>query len=427
MNQQLTRREFLIGAAGAMAGLSGILALKQPPAVAAKPEISLLTWNHFVPASDEKLRQLAEQFSKERGIRVRIDGIAHRDLPNKLAAETQTKAGHDLVLLLNHSPALFRDQLLPVDDLCEELGRKYGGWWEFGREGCRHGGHWQAVPWYYNTFPGTYREDYFRQVGEGAPDTWQDLLRAGKKLKGVGHPIGFAIGQTNDANDALFSILWAYGARAVEADGRTIAINSPKTAEAIEYVKALYSECMEPEVLSWDDASNNRFILSGKGSWTLNPISIYLAAQKDLPEIAKVLNHHLPPAGPAGRFGTGILFSVGIWRFSKNPEAAKGFLRFLFEEQPYNAWLEAGGGFNHPLLKRFDQNPVWRRDPKLKVLIGYARWMHLHVWPAPSSDKTQLVDQLFIIPNMFAKAVTGTPTKVAMEWCEKELRRIYAG
>ena len=32
---------------------------------------------------------------------------------------------------------------------------------------------------------------------------------------------------------------------------------------------------MEAEVLSWDDASNNRFILSGKGSWTPNAISIY--------------------------------------------------------------------------------------------------------------------------------------------------------
>jgi hypothetical protein len=36
---------------------------------------------------------------------------------------------------------------------------------------------------------------------------------------------------------------------------------------------------MEARVLSWDDASNNRFLISAKGSWIANPQSHYLTAK----------------------------------------------------------------------------------------------------------------------------------------------------
>jgi hypothetical protein len=51
-----SRRRFLHNMLGGVAGLSGILALRQPPAVfAQKREISVLTTANFVPASDKKL------------------------------------------------------------------------------------------------------------------------------------------------------------------------------------------------------------------------------------------------------------------------------------------------------------------------------------------------------------------------------------
>ena len=87
----------------------------------------------------------------------------------------------------------------------------------------------------------------------------------------------------------------------LEADGKTPAINSDKTAQVIEWYKELYRDAMEPEVLSWDDASNNRFILSGKGSWIHNPISPYNAALKEKMPIADDINHHTSPAGPRAR------------------------------------------------------------------------------------------------------------------------------
>ena len=48
-------------------------------------------------------------------------------------------------------------------------------------------------------------------------------------------------------------------------------------------------------------------------------------------------------------------------------------------------------------------------------------------WPAPPSDKIERITNEFILPNMIAKAVTGTSTKEAVVWGEKELKRILAG
>ncbi|MBI3326714.1 MAG: extracellular solute-binding protein [Nitrospinae bacterium] len=422
-----TRRQFLTHTAGAAVGISGILQWRQPPAVAQERELSMLSWNHFVPASDVELKKQAEQFGRQQRVKVRLDFIAHLQLPSKLAAEVQTQAGHDIVLFRDLEAALHQHTTRTVTDLCDELGKKHGGWWDFARQADVIDGEWKAIPWFYVSSVMTYREDYFAQVGESAPDSYDDLLRAGRKLKKIGHPIGFAISQTTDSNSTLYPILWCYGASIVAEDGKTITINSPQTVEAIEYVKTLYHDCMEPEVLSWDDASNNRFILAGKGSWTRNAISIYETARQKNPEMAKQINHTIPPKGPARRLGITPALSLAIWKFSKNQDLAKDFLRFLFDTEQYNGFIEAGAGFNQPFLKAHDEHPIWSRDPKLKALIGFANWSALSGWPGPPTRGAPLVFNSFIIPNMCAKAVGGMPTKDAVAWAEQEIKKAYAG
>src|SRR5262245_22248321 len=63
----------------AAAGLAGILATKTPPAYAATHTLTMLTWNHFVPASDENLWQWAKEFERAHKCRVKIDFIPHCD------------------------------------------------------------------------------------------------------------------------------------------------------------------------------------------------------------------------------------------------------------------------------------------------------------------------------------------------------------
>ena len=52
----------------AFAGASALSGL-QAPALGQKRELSFLSWNHFVPASDDELRKQAEAFGKRNAVR----------------------------------------------------------------------------------------------------------------------------------------------------------------------------------------------------------------------------------------------------------------------------------------------------------------------------------------------------------------------
>src|SRR5215813_8760149 len=120
-----SRRQFLKQSAGATASMTSWLALGRAPALAQKRELSFLSWNHFVPAADDELRRQAELFSKQAGVTVRVDTIAHLQLPAKRAAEAQSQSGHDMLLTGGADPFLFENQLADVADLVDELGKKY--------------------------------------------------------------------------------------------------------------------------------------------------------------------------------------------------------------------------------------------------------------------------------------------------------------
>ena len=69
---QVTRRQFV---ATTGTGLAGILATRIPPARGQQREISYLCWNNFAPASDKKLAEIGQRFTKDTVIKIKIDHI----------------------------------------------------------------------------------------------------------------------------------------------------------------------------------------------------------------------------------------------------------------------------------------------------------------------------------------------------------------
>jgi multiple sugar transport system substrate-binding protein len=418
-----TRRRFLVTTVGA----SAALALGRAPAHAQKRELSFLSTNHFVPASDDELRRQAEVFGQQTGISVRVDTIAALQLPAKRAAEAQAQAGHDLVFLSHADPYLFENLLVDMGPVVETLGQRYGGWYPFAAESAQTNSGWRAVPWYWVSFPATYNMAHFRKAGIEYPKTWDELLKHSRILKKQGNPVGIAISHTGDANTTFWAVLWAYGGKVLEADGKTPAINSDKTAQVIEWYKEAYRDGMDPEVLSWDDASNNRCILAGKCSWIHNPISPYNTALKEKMPIADDINHHLTPAGPAGPHTSPGINALGIWKFSKNVEPAKEFIQFLFKKENFDRWVVASNGFNMPPLRGLAEHAIWLGNPKLAMLPKEAEYAHPRGWPSRPNDAVRRVENNYVLPDMVAKAINGMPTKRAMEWAHTQVVQALKG
>jgi multiple sugar transport system substrate-binding protein len=424
--KSLSRREFLTTTTGA--GLAGILAAGVPPARGQQREITYLCWNNFAPASDKKLSEIGQRFTKDTGIKLRIDYMAHAQQPAKYASEVQTQAGHDLVEMRMHFPWLYEPQLVDVSGLVAELEKKHGKVISAGVEAAFVKGVWRAVPQYHLFFVPSYREDLFKKAGLKVPDTWEDLYKVGRELKKMGHPIGIPIAQNYDSVSTAYPVLWSHGATEVDKDGRTVRINSPQTAEVVEWYKKLYRDCMEPEVLSWSDSSNNESLQQGKAGWIHNPVSAYIIAKQKKLVTADGINHHRSLAGPSGRHETDVPRSIGIWKFSKNVEPAKEWIRYLLgRREVYDEYIMSGDAYNLPVFANLQDHPVLKTDPKYAALKGEGVQYHIYGWPAPPSDKIQLITNSFILPNMLAKAVTGTPTKEAIAWAENEMKKIVAG
>lgn len=428
-----SRRTFLQSTVAASAGLAGILLTKTPPASAQERELKLLTFAHFVTASDDELQKQLEEFGKQAGVKVRIDKVAHLQLPAILASEVQGQKGHDLLGLSRFAmPNLYAKHLLKVDDLVDKVGKENGGWinQEVGKGGD---GQYRGIPWFYVSFPVAVRTDLIASIGEELPDSWDDVHRIGKKLKAKGHPVGIQLAHSEDSNHILRGILWSWGGKEVEKDGKTVAINSKEAIEAYKFVKALYQDTMEDEVLAWDDRNNNVCLNSGKCSMILNPISAYISARKDkalLPgtenPIHLVINHILPPKGPVGRHMSAAPSYMGIWEFSPLKDLAKEFIAFHFQKANYEKHLVASEGYNQSFMKNFAFHPVYASNLKYYFHPYMASVSHAPGWPGSPTAAAEVVWDKFIIPDTMAACATGKMSpEDAVKDAEKEMKRIY--
>jgi len=89
------------------------------------------------------------------------------------------------------------------------------------------------------------------------------------------------------------------------------------------------------------------------------------------------------------------------------------------KREVYDEYIMSGSAFQPPIYTNL-QGPSGAED-RSQVRGAQERGVQYHTygWPAPPSDKVQLITNSFILPNMLAKAVTGTPTREAIAWAEK--------
>jgi len=420
----ISRRKFIAMTAGATAALSFGTFLRSGLGAA---NLRILSWTNTLNAMDDVLRELGKEYGKAKGVGISFEFIHMNDLPTKTAAAVESGAGPDIINLWSDGPHLYTKALIDVSDVCNGLGKELKGWTNIAKDIAIVGKTWRAVPWGIIPIALTYREDWLKEVGHSTfPDTWDELLVASKKLKDKGHPVGFALGRAiGDANQFHYPLLWAFGGAEAKKDGKTVAINSPETAKAVDYRRKLHADGETDDVYAWDDAANNRAFLAEAVSITVNAASIYWAARKNAPHLRPVTNHALFPLGAAGRFGYSSALSLGIFRFSKYQKEAKAFLKWLMEPKQYSPWIGVGEGMMAGLLNYYEDDPVWKKDPKLETVREIPKYVRMPGYPAPPSRPAAEAMVKYVIVNMFARACKGMPTAETIKIAEGELKEIY--
>jgi multiple sugar transport system substrate-binding protein len=432
VTQRMNRRAFLqvAGLATGAVMLGGVrpIAAGQAPAQLQGTRISYLQWVNFVPAHDAALKKQIAEFEKQTGAKVTFETINMNDIQARTTVAIESKSGPDIIQLTHNWPHLYEAGLEPVDDLAEELGLKGQGYYDLPQSHSFVNGRWRAVPHSIVSPAPTYRTDWFKEVGyDKFPDTWEGFREAGKKLKANGHPIGQSLGHSlGDPPIFCYAVLWAFGGKEVDDGGKSVALDSKETLEAVEFGVAFWKDACDEGGLAWDDASNNRAYLAEQISATFNGASIWVEAKRNFPHLVKVTDHAYFPAGSHGRYHPHVTWENAIMGYSKNKEAAKEFIRYIMDNQNYVEWLKAGQGFSTAPTKLFAKDPLWGElDPQVEPFKDIVKYGRHFGYAGPASRKAAEAWSKYIIVDMFAKAVQGTPPKEAIKWATNELKLVY--
>jgi multiple sugar transport system substrate-binding protein len=433
----LTRRH-LLQSASALAGTgmlagSAFLDWARAWAQAApwKPEngaqLSLLRWRRFIQAEEDAFTEVVATFTKATGVKVTVSNEALDDVQPKASVAANTGQGPDLFWGLYSLPHLFSQKCVDVSDVADYLGKTYGGWTPSAEVYGKSANKWIAIPIAYNANLMNYRKSALEKAGfKEFPNTTDAFLEYVKATKRNGTPGGMALGHaTGDGNAWVHWCLWAFGGNLVDKDDKII-INSPETAQSLDYARQLY-EGFIPGTASWSDASNNKAFLAGDISWTNNGVSIYASAKAEKPEMAADIDHALWPIGPVGKpTEFHIAYPMLAMNYTKYPQACKAFMAFLLDAPQYNRWIERAQGYlTHP-LNAYDANPVWTSDPKITPAreAGKRTLTAGHLGSIGEKAASALAD--FIVLDMFANVCTGREdVKGAIRIAERQAQRVY--
>ena len=287
-------------------------------------------------------------------------------------------------------------------------------------------GKWKAIPFGNVGQIMNWRSDWFAEVGiKDFPDTWDELLEAGIKLKKADHPFGFELGHGfGDNHGWLYPLLWSYGAREVEPDGKTIVIDSDETARAVDFCRKFFLATTLEDCLGWTDVSNNKAWMSEQISCTNNAESILWFAKKQFPDIAKVTEQSLNPQGPKGRFHILAPWSHAIYSFSQNQQASKDFLVWLMDPKQVERWYASADSYYAPYLHAYDDAPLWHVEPRNLPYRDSLETSHLPGWPAPIGRSQSESVAKYVVVDMFAKACAGKSTKEVIADANAQLKQI---
>jgi multiple sugar transport system substrate-binding protein len=393
--------------------------------------LRVLRWSEFVKGDGEQYMANVKKFEEKYGVKVRVDKELWNDVSPKAAVAANAGAGPDIILSTNDDANLYPEKLVDVTDVCNYLGKKYGGWYPVCEQYLRpNGKNWIGVPLGCAGNAIVYRQSHVKAAGfDTFPKDTDGFLKLMKALKEKGTPGGFALGHANGDQAWAFWLVWSHGGKMVD-EKNNVVINSPETVKALEYARELYPTFV-PGTLSWLDPNNNKAFLDNQISVTANGISIYYAAKNStdpkLKEMAQDIQHANFPIGPVGRPSEfNLFFNQMIFKYTKYPKAAKEFLRFMMEEEQYGPWMQSSIGYTCQPLRAYEKNPIWTVDPKhtpyrdaMKIMwpIGYAGKMG-YASAATTAD--------FVMLDMVAEAASGNKTpKEAAERAQKRAERYY--
>jgi multiple sugar transport system substrate-binding protein len=392
------RRGFLRLAAGAAAAAP----LDARRAHAGGRTLRIAKWAHFLPEFDVWFESVARQWGERHATTVTVDRIAVERLGAVATEEIKAGKGHD-VFMFPWPPAQYARHAIDHAGVYQEVATRYGSIPQLAYRSTfdPRGKQYFAFSDFWMPTPLHFFQDYWAEVGMPlGPVNYTSLRSGGRKLRErFGIASGLAFTPTLEGNITLHSILYAFRAWILGADGEVIFGKNIFAAEALKFIATLYEDSGAPEQLTWAPGGNVQAMLSRKTSSTVNAISLLRAAEEKDVRVARLIRLQPPLLGTNGMGVTALPHVTNcsvVWNFARNRAGACQFLADLPDTS--RAGYDQSRGCNFPIYPK--------TVPDLIVRLSH------DTHAEPSYKYVELKDALHWTPNL---GVPGFATAAYME------------
>ena len=447
---RISRRTALkatVGAVGAAA-----LPLVHMRTSHAAGSLKMGVWDHWVKATNPVMRGLVETWAKKNKVDVTLDFIPSSGSKIYLtqAAESQARAGHDILAFDQFNVHQYADKLVTVDDTVKGLIKQYGPVSKATEYLGIVDGAWKGVPvaWGSASLPICARISMLKKYtgvdvtewypaknvkGKGVDDwTYDKQLKMAEACNKAGNPFALGCGSNStDANQTWGATFGAFDAHLMDKDGN-VTVNREPVKECLDYVARLVS-FLPPEQISYDDAANNRALISGTASLIWNPPSAWAVAKRDKPEIAADCWTFPNPKGKTGRLVPHRPYFWGIWQWAQNQSAAKDLMTFLMQRENVEKCAAPAAGYDIPPFISMSDFSVWSDvEPPKGTVYNYPVRPHHDAehYIVGSSAPVEMAVQIwsrYVFPSMAARLVQGNSIKQVIDWAAQELEGFRRG
>jgi ABC-type glycerol-3-phosphate transport system substrate-binding protein len=434
------RRALQLGAATSM------LPLVHIRTAGAAGKVSIGFWDHWVPGANDAMQKQVTAWAEKNKVEVQADFITSNNSKLQLTgvAEAQAGSGHDVLTFFNWDVYNVADKLEPVDDLVQGIIAKAGAVDPTCEYLAKAKGHWVAVPTTSGTQtkPPCARISWFKKNGldlqamypakaehNALQDgwTWDAFMKYAELAQkdSMTFGLGMGGGGNTDATDTHGALFKAFGATLIDSEG-TIQLKSDAMHQVLEFAQKLV-KFYPADAVSYDDASNNRALISGKSALIFNPPSAWAVAKRDAPQVAEDCWTFPNPLGPKGRMVPHRPYFWGIWNFSKNAAAGKDVIAWLSQREQVETLEQATVGYDIPPFQSMTDFKIWEEvEPPKGTVYNYPvrPWHNAEYYITGSSGPPEIAVQIWnrgIVPGMVGRLVSGQTIKQAMDWAQNEL------
>ena len=442
---RLSRRTFLAGAAGASAALA---VGSRAAAAAVKKGTSLRLWilKTYVEPTNKAIEASAKRWAEKHGAAVTVEYFTFEDMQTKYVAAIENKSTPDVGQLETGAPARFAGmgQLLDLTSFSRQIEGEVGKPPANVAPVTIVGGKTYAIPWYIMAGFWYVWRDVLEKAKVKMPSTFDDAVKvahAVNRPKDNFYGMGHSWNRTSDGYGVMQSLMYSHGVGWANKAGKYQSIKTPRMQQVMKWATDIYKDGIQPaDTLTWTGSGNNENFIARNIAQTSNGPSITFALENALAKATDakerkqreeaLANHVALPhlAGPDGRRMWAIAMSFGIFKNSKDPEAAMSLVaHMLSPEETVRVMQDSYGQFAPVLDKaRTAAKEYFNKNENYRTFGRAAEWFVPTGWPGPVTAAAAEVQASNVLTDAPAKVIIDKwPIDRAIDFADKKIKEIY--